>query len=211
MEEITMAAKRKTKHPAKPREDLSAPSKWRLQHGDIGPAARVADTESGTPIMQRRCIDTLGLMLAKGSITQPMHDAGQNFRATFRIAALDGMRTTQLLRIPSGTSDPLTEGQAAARQRVAAMLNLFGGADSAGGSCLWHVLGLECSLREWATRQGWSGRSVHHVQAQGILLTALGVLAVHYGLQPKVHDAQASAEGGLEIVHRGHQHHRIGR
>ncbi len=206
-----MAAKRKNRNPNKLREDLSAPSKWRAQHGDIGPATRVADTESGTPIMQRRCTDTLGLMLAKGNITQPMHDAGQNFRATFRIAALDGMRTTQLLRIPGSTSDPLTEGQAAARQRIAAMLSLFGGADSAGGSCLWHVLGLECSLREWATRQGWSGRSVHHVQAQGILLTALGVLAVHYGLQPKVRDAKASADGGLEIVHRGHQHHRIGR
>ena len=34
-------------------------------------------------------------------------------------------------------------------------------------------------------RQGWSGRPVHHVQAQGILLTALGVLASHYGLQPR--------------------------
>jgi hypothetical protein len=44
------------------------------------------------------------------------------------------------------------------------------------------VLGLECSLREWATRQGWSGRHVHHVHAQGILVAALGVLAVHYGL-----------------------------
>ncbi len=62
-----MAAKRKTKHPSKPREDLSAPSKWRMQHGDIGPATRVADTETGTPIMQRRCTDTLGLMLAKGT------------------------------------------------------------------------------------------------------------------------------------------------
>ena len=45
-----MAAKRKDKRPAKPREDLSAPSKWRAQHGDIGPATRVADPESGAPI-----------------------------------------------------------------------------------------------------------------------------------------------------------------
>jgi hypothetical protein len=44
------------------------------------------------------------------------------------------------------------------------------------------VVGLEFSLREWATRQGWGGRSVHHVQAQGILVAALNVLAVHYGL-----------------------------
>ena len=100
-----MAAKRKTRHPAKAREDLSAPSKWRLQHGDVGAATRVADTESGTPIMRRRCTDTLGLMLAKGSITQPMHDAGQNFRATFRIAALDGMRTTHLCRCHCSARD----------------------------------------------------------------------------------------------------------
>ncbi|MCA3423073.1 MAG: hypothetical protein INF81_08990 [Roseomonas sp.] len=52
-----MAAKRKTKHPAKPREDLSAPSKWRMQHGDIGTATRVADTETGTPILQPKARD----------------------------------------------------------------------------------------------------------------------------------------------------------
>jgi hypothetical protein len=41
---------------------------------------------------------------------------------------------------------------------------------------------LECSVREWATRQGWGGRPINHVQAQGILVGALNVLAVHYGL-----------------------------
>jgi len=46
-----MAAKRKTRHPAKPREDLSAPSKWSVQHGDVGAAIRAADPETGTPIM----------------------------------------------------------------------------------------------------------------------------------------------------------------
>ncbi len=50
-----MAAKRKTKHPAKPREDLSAPSKWRLQHSDIGPAARVADIAGiGVDLIQKQ-------------------------------------------------------------------------------------------------------------------------------------------------------------
>ncbi len=180
-----MAGKRKTRAAKPKQDDLAKPSKWRLQHGEFTEPLREADPETGVPVTHRRSVDTLGLMLAKGSITQTMHDAGETFRVTFRIAALDGMRTTQLLRIQGGGGDLLSERQAAARRRLAAALDLFGGADSAGGSCLWHVLGLECSVREWALRQGWSGRPVHHVQAQGILLTALGVLAAHYGLQPR--------------------------
>jgi hypothetical protein len=180
-----MAAKRKPKQTKPAVEDLAKPSRWRLQHGGFSEPERAADPDTGTPVLHRRAVDTLGLMLAKGSITQCMHDAGATFRVTFRHAALDGIRTTQLLRVRGGAGASLTEHQAAARQRLAATLDLFGGGDSLGGSCLWHVLGLECSLREWATRQGWSGRPVHHVQAQGILLTALGVLAVHYGLEPR--------------------------
>jgi hypothetical protein len=41
-----------------------------MQHGDIGTAIRVADPETGTPIMQRRVVDTLGQMLNNGSITR---------------------------------------------------------------------------------------------------------------------------------------------
>jgi hypothetical protein len=43
------------------------------------------------------------------------------------------------------------------------------------------VLGLQCSIREWAIRQGWGGRPVRVERAQGILVAALGVLAGHYG------------------------------
>lgn len=61
-------------------------------------------------------------------------------------------------------------------------MTALGGADSAAGSCVWHVIGCGMSIREWAVRQGWGGRSVGHAQAQGILVAALGVLAGHYGL-----------------------------
>jgi hypothetical protein len=43
------------------------------------------------------------------------------------------------------------------------------------------VVGLQRSVREWAIRQGWSGRLVRQEQAQVILLAALGVLAWHLG------------------------------
>lgn len=175
-----MAGKRKAKRVE--RENLSKPNRWRLQHGGFGEPVREADPETGTPVAVRRAVDTLGLMLANGTITPAMHDAGAVFRAQFRAAALDALRATPLVRVPGGTGDTLTERQAAARQKVAAAIEALGGVDNAAGSCIWHVVGLECSVREWAMRQGWGGRSVPATQAQGMLVAALAVLAGHYGL-----------------------------
>ena len=142
------------------------------------------DPETGQPVTHRRIIDTLGQMLANGSICPAMHEAGCMFRTQFRAAMLDGMRVSALVRVSGGSGDGLTERQAAARHRVADVLSLFGGTDTACGSCLWYVVGMECSVREWAGRQGWGWRSINHVQGQGILVAALSVLAVHYGLVP---------------------------
>jgi hypothetical protein len=57
----------------------------------------------------------------------------------------------------------------------------LGGVASPAGSCVWHVVGLQRSVREWAMRQGWGGRPVRQEQAQGILVAALGMLAAHVG------------------------------
>jgi hypothetical protein len=47
---------------------------------------------------------------------------------------------------------------------------------------LWHVLGWERSLKEWALEQGWSGRRVSQETASGILIAALGVLESHFSM-----------------------------
>lgn len=177
-----MAGKRKPKRTTRRREDLSKPSKWRLQHGGFEGPIRTADPETGNPVAHRRAVDTLRAMLANGTITEAMHDAGAIFRAQFRAAALDTVRISSLIRISGATGDPLTERNVDARRKVAAALDALGSQDSAAGSCVWHVLGCEASVREWATRQGWGGKLVGHSQAQGILVAALGVLAWHYGL-----------------------------
>ena len=57
---------------------------------------------------------------------------------------------------------------------------VVGGPGSAGGSCLWHVLGWQRSLKEWALEQGWSGRRVSQEVASGILIGALGALEAHF-------------------------------
>ena len=186
---MTMAAKRKTKHPAKPREDLSAPSKWRLQHGDISLPIREADPETGTPVRHRRAVDTLGMMLANGTITPEMHEAGCIFRTLFRSAALDTMSTSQIIRLPGSTADRLSNRQLDARRRVFVAMDALGGHNSPAGSCVWFVVGLEMSVREWSARSGWSGRPVSQPFAGGVLIAALAILANHFGLQPSSHAA----------------------
>jgi hypothetical protein len=68
-----------------------------------------------------------------------------------------------------------------ARRRVGKALDALGGLGSPGGSCVWHVVGLQRSIREWALREGWGGKLVRVEQAKGILVAALGMLVKHYG------------------------------
>ncbi len=179
-----MAGKRKRK-PNVRREDLSKPSAWRRQHGDFDPPSFDTDPDTGTVVVHHRAVDTLGQMLSNGTITQEMHDAGAMFRALFRSAALDNMARSPLVRLPGRTADRLSEHNVDARRKIAAALDVLGGHDGAAGSCAWHVLGLETSVREWAMRQGWHGRLVHPAQAQGMLTATLSVLAAHFGLLPR--------------------------
>ena len=177
-----MAGKRNRKSQAPLLEDLSKPSRWRLQHDAFTGPTYDADPETGATVIHRRAVDTLGLMLSNNTITIEMHDAGALFRGLFKTAAFDGMATSQFHRLAGGRGDALTDTQMDVRRRLHAALDALGGDDSPAGSCAWFVLGLEFSLRTWSTRQGWAGRHVHGPVAQGVLVAALGTLAMHFGL-----------------------------
>jgi hypothetical protein len=138
------------------------------------------------PIRQRRHAATwAGRASANGTITPQMNEAGQIFRTLFRSAALDSIATSQLIRLAGATNDDMPNRQIDARRRIANAIDALGGHDSPSGSCVWFVVGLEFSVREWAMRQGWAGRVVHGPVGQGILVGALGMLAMHFGLAPR--------------------------
>ena len=141
----------------------------------------VREKDSGGRIVyHHRTVDTLGKMLRAGTIDQAMHDAARDFQASFIIAQLDPLRALPIVRVPGTGREPdLSERQLHARRRVHQAMAALGGISSPAGSCVWHVVGLQRSVREWAMRQGWGGRSVRQEQAQGILVAALGVLASH--------------------------------
>jgi hypothetical protein len=136
----------------------------------------------GRIVVHHRTVDTLGRMLRAGTITEEMHDAARDFEASFIIAQLETLRALPILRVPGTGREPdLSERQLHAKRRVHEAMQALGGLSSPAGSCVWHVVGLQRSVREWAMRQGWGGRPVRQEQAQGILVAALGMLAAHVG------------------------------
>jgi hypothetical protein len=137
----------------------------------------------GRIVVHHRVVDTLARMRQAGTIDAAMLDAGREFQRSFILAQLDPLRAVDLLRVPGSGREPEPGNvEVAARNRVHRALLALGGHGSPTGSCAWHVLGCGRSVREWALRQGWGGRSVRQEQARGMLVAALGLLAVHYGL-----------------------------
>jgi hypothetical protein len=136
----------------------------------------------GRIVYHHRTVDTLDKMLRAGTIDQAMHDAAKDFQAAFIIAQLDPLRALPVLRVPgTARESDLSERQLRARRRVHEAMAALGGISSPAGSCVWHVVGLQRSVREWAMRQGWGGRPVRQEQAQGILIAALGILVAYLG------------------------------
>jgi hypothetical protein len=152
----------------------------------IGPDMVVEPTyeadPDGRPVVHHRVVETLGRMMRNGSITREMHDAARDFEATFTIAHFDLVSCMSLDRIPgSGSAADLTNAQVDARRRVGEAIDALGGLGSPAGGCVWHVVGMQRSIREWSMRQGWAAKPIGEKQAHGILVAALGMLAAHYG------------------------------
>ena len=164
------------------------PTPERRQHGIIERLERPIADESGRPARPYRAVDTLATMERRGSITAGMRQAGEDFRARFATAQLDPLRAPDWSRLRVGISSRFRAGDGpglrieSARDAVWRAILAVGGIGSPAGSCLWHVVGWERSLKEWAIEQGWSGRRVSQEAASGILIAALGALEAHFGM-----------------------------
>ena len=168
------------------RVDDSIVSAERLQHGLIEPVPTVIADAHGRPARPYRALDTLIIMERRGSITAGMRQVGEDFRRRFAQAHFDPLRALDIARLSLGDK-PAPRGDhvpgrrvEAARDTVWRAIRAVGGIASPAGSCLWHVVGWEQSLKEWAQQQGWAGRRVSPEVASGILTAALGALETHF-------------------------------
>jgi len=158
----------------------------RLQHGPVELMPAVIADAAGRPARPHRAVDTLTLMERRGSITAGMRQSGEDFRRRFALAQLDPLRALDIARLSLGDK-PSQRGDHAPGLRVEAArlavwraIGAVGGIASPAGSCLWHVVGWERPLKEWALGQGWAGRRVSQETASGILIAAFGALETHF-------------------------------
>ena len=168
-------------------ESAIMPTLERGEHGLIERLERPIADVTGSPARPYRAVDTLAMMERRGSITASMRQAGEEFRRCFATAQLDPLRALDYSRPRDGGGVRRKVGEEPglrienAREAVWRAVLAVGGLGSPGGSCLWHVVGWERSLKEWALEQGWSGRRVSQEAASGILVAALGALEAHHG------------------------------
>ena len=162
------------------------PTPERSNHGVVERLERTISDTSGRPARPYRFVDTLAVMERRGSITAGMRQAGEDFRDCFAVAQLDPLSAFDISRLRSGTRGGFRSGEEPgsrienARRVVWRAALAVGGLGSAGGSCIWHVVGWQQSLKEWALEQGWNGRRVSQEAASGILIASLGTLEAHF-------------------------------
>jgi hypothetical protein len=185
---------------AAPPADDAGPTPERRQHGPVERVERAIADAAGHPARPYRALDTLQVMERRGSITAGMRQAGEDFRTRFAVAQLDPLRAIDLTRPrfdgESGRSDREAPGLRieAARRAVWRAIQAAGGIASPAGSCLWHVLGWQRTLKEWAAEQGWAGRRVSQEAASGILVAALGALETHFQMPVRVSPSHFSID-----------------
>jgi hypothetical protein len=164
-------------------QDELGPTPERRSKGDLARLTIAIADEAGGVARPYRAADTLDLMLRNGRISPAMRQAGEDFRALFTVAHLDPLRAPDLRRVPQAIREiaPSVQ-QSDARKKIWQALRALGGAASPAGSCVWHVVGCQWTLKQWALREGWGGRPLNPETASGILIGGLGVLQAFYGL-----------------------------
>jgi len=168
-------ARRSAAHP-----DIIAPAAERLQHGPVERLERAIADSAGAVARPIPAVDTLAVMERRGSITAGTRQAGEQFRSLFRVACFDPLRAAALVRDPARRNDPVSERVLAARERIWQAICAVGGLASPGGSWLWHVIGWERALKQWALeRGGWRNQPIGEERSSGILTSALGTLEAH--------------------------------
>jgi hypothetical protein len=161
------------------------PTAERRRHGSVERLEGPIMDARGAIARPHRAVDTLLAMERRGSISAAMRQAGQDFRRHFATAQLDPLRAFDWSRpkqvgVARQSGDETGWRIEKAKEFVWQTIRAVGGLGSPGGSCLWHVVGCERSLKDWALAQAWNGRRISQESASGILIAVLGALDAHF-------------------------------
>jgi hypothetical protein len=144
----------------------------------------IAD-DDGRPAQPYYGPDILVTMHRRGTITAEMRQAGEDFRRVFRRAHVADLQSSDPARpYVSGLAYNRTfcDGSSPARESLWKAIDYLGGISEQSGSVMWHVIGLEWTLKEWALNR--SRQRLCHISqetASGVLIGALCPLVTFYG------------------------------
>jgi hypothetical protein len=169
---------------------IVTPPPERLRHGPVERITATVKDTNGRVGAGWRALDTLEIMLRRGSLTKEMCRAGNRFHQAFVLAGLEPLTAADPTRLPvlvNNGARRVPRGNDLAHRQVMLALRALGGTETTLGSCAWHVLGREMSLREWSIHRGWNHRPVNF--AAGVLVSTLDLLRIHYGetMRPSEH------------------------
>lgn len=159
------------------------PTAHRLAKSPVKLLDRAQD-EQGRVSRPYRAIDFLEDWQEHGDVTSEQKQAADDFRIAFHRAQHNTLGTLDVSR-------PMVSGRLhqyvpfrveAARWKVWAAVKSVGGLHSFGGRCLWHVIGLDISLRQWVNDEVLAGRRISMYRAKILLIRALDDLRRHFGL-----------------------------
>jgi hypothetical protein len=156
------------------------PTLERRRHGKIEQAERAIISDDGEFTAPHIVVDILLDLERRGSIKADERLAGERFATWFRLAALDELRAADLARPyvdGGGKIAELSRRNNEARKEIDKAIRFVGGKGTKMGSCLWHVIGLDQSLKTWAAEQSKIVGNVHRLGATGVLISALERLA----------------------------------
>jgi hypothetical protein len=160
----------------------ATPSAERRQHSRVvRDRLQIADT-AGRIGVPWRAEGLLAKLERNGSITAAQRAAGEQFHTLFRAAAADPLKATDPSRTHVSGARPMPQpmGSLWAKTSLDRAIDALGGLASPAGACAWHVLGNDCSMRDFALRRSWQGNPLHPNIAKGVLLSTLGTLQHHF-------------------------------
>jgi hypothetical protein len=118
-----------------------------------------------------RAIDGIEAMAARGTISEPMRKAGEQFRDLFQRAGLESLHATDptrvWVRLNCARPRPSASwGNDGAKSTVFKALEALGGMQSQRGACAWDVIGCELSIKEWASAEQIDPRIASRIVAE---------------------------------------------
>jgi hypothetical protein len=164
--------------------EFIAPTPERARRGVELIEKAIAD-DDGRPTQPYYGPDLLATMHRRGSITAEMRQAGEDFRRAFHRAHISDVSASDPAKpYVSGLAYNRTfcDGGTKARESLWEAIDYLGGMSQQSGNIMWHVIGLDFTLKEWALN--YSRQRLRHISqetASGVLIGALCPLVRFYG------------------------------